>query len=132
MYKTIIGAAAVMAAGLGVTGAGAQTVRGVTDKEIVIGMHTDLSGPASFYGVSSRNAAQMRYEILNANGGVQGRKIKFIVEDTQYQVPRGVAAGQQADQSRQGLPDRRRAGHADHQCRVQGPGGGPTCRTCSR
>jgi len=92
MYKKIIGAAAVVAAGLGATTATAQTVRGVTDKEIVIGMHTDLSGPASFYGVSSRNAAQMRYEQLNAAGGVHGRKIKFIVEDTQYQVPRGVAA----------------------------------------
>jgi len=70
----------------------AQTVRGITDKEIVIGMHTDLSGPASFYGVSSRNAAQMRYDILNEQGGIHGRKIRFVVEDTQYQVPRGVAA----------------------------------------
>ncbi|MGQ3075191.1 MAG: ABC transporter substrate-binding protein, partial [Ferrovibrionaceae bacterium] len=70
----------------------AQSVRGITDKEIIIGMHTDLSGPASFYGVSSRNAAQMRYDIVNEQGGIHGRKIKFIVEDTQYQVPRGVAA----------------------------------------
>jgi branched-chain amino acid transport system substrate-binding protein len=69
-----------------------QVLRGVTDKEIVIGMHTDLSGPAAFYGVSSRNAAQMRYDLVNAQGGIHGRKIKLVVEDTQYQVPRGVAA----------------------------------------
>ncbi len=70
----------------------AQTLRGVTDKEIVLGMHTDLSGPAAFYGVSSRNAAQMRYDLVNAQGGIHGRRIKLVVEDTQYQVPRGVAA----------------------------------------
>jgi branched-chain amino acid transport system substrate-binding protein len=42
--------------------------------------------------VSSRNAAQMRYDLVNDGGGINGRKIKFVVEDTQYQVPRGVAA----------------------------------------
>ena len=28
----------------------------------------------------------MRFEELNAEGGVYGRKIRFIVEDTQYQI----------------------------------------------
>lgn len=90
--KRLIGLAALaVTAGIATAPANAQ-VRGITDKEIIIGMHTDLSGPASFYGVSSRNAAQMRYDMVNEAGGINGRKIKFIVEDTQYQVPRGVAA----------------------------------------
>src|SRR5262249_28272286 len=55
--------------------------------------HTDLSGPAATYGVSSSNAVKMRFDDLNAAGGVNGRKIKLIVEDTQYQVPRAVQAG---------------------------------------
>ena len=67
--------------------------RGVSKTEIVLGMHTDLSGPAATYGVSSSNAVKMRFDELNAAGGVHGRKIRLVVEDTQYQVPRAVQAG---------------------------------------
>ena len=70
-----------------------EETRGVTSNEIVLGMHTDLSGPAATYGVSSSNAVKMRFDEVNANGGIHGRKIKLIVEDTQYQVPRAVQAG---------------------------------------
>jgi branched-chain amino acid transport system substrate-binding protein len=70
-----------------------KETRGVTPTEIVLGMHTDLSGPAATYGVSSSNAVKMRFEEANERGGIQGRKIKLIVEDTQYQVPRAVQAG---------------------------------------
>jgi branched-chain amino acid transport system substrate-binding protein len=73
--------------------AGAAELRGVTKSEIVLGAHSDLSGPAATYGVSSTNAARMRFDEVNAAGGIHGRKIKFIVEDTQYQVPRAVQAG---------------------------------------
>src|SRR6195256_4674629 len=61
--------------------------RGVTPTEIVLGMHTDLSGPAATYGVSSSNAVKMRFDEVNDKGGIHGRKIRLIVEDTQYQVP---------------------------------------------
>ena len=71
----------------------AGEIRGVTQTEIVLGMHTDLSGPAATYGVSSSNAVKMRFDEANASGGVHGRKIKLIVEDSQYQVPRAVQAG---------------------------------------
>ena len=74
------------------TAVGDET-RGVTQNEIVLGMHTDLSGPAATYGVSSSNAVKMRFDEVNADGGIHGRKIKLIVEDTQYQVPRAVQAG---------------------------------------
>src|SRR5256886_10703146 len=67
--------------------------RGVTLGEIVLGMHTDLSGPAATYGVSSSNAVKMRFDEVNEKGGIAGRKIKLIIEDTQYQVPRAVQAG---------------------------------------
>src|SRR5215472_16978857 len=73
--------------------AGAQATRGVTPSEIVLGTHTDLSGPAATYGVSSSNAVKMRFDEANEAGGIHGRKIKLIVEDTQYQVPRAVQAG---------------------------------------
>src|SRR3974377_629797 len=86
---TMMAAAALVAVA---TAALAET-RGVTQTEIVLGMHTDLSGPAATYGVSSSNAVKMRFDEVNAAGGIHGRKIKLIVEDTQYQVPRAVQAG---------------------------------------
>ncbi|WP_178130574.1 ABC transporter substrate-binding protein [Reyranella sp. CPCC 100927] len=84
---------AVVAAALAAvaTGAYAQT-RGVTKTEITLGMHTDLSGVAATYGVSSSNAVKMRFDELNEAGGLNGRKIRFIVEDNGYQVPKAVQA----------------------------------------
>ena len=66
--------------------------RGVTDDEIVIGTHTDLSGATAIWGVGSVNAARMRIDEVNAAGGVHGRQIRYVVEDSQYQVPRAIQA----------------------------------------
>jgi len=66
--------------------------RGVTDDEIIIGSHSALSGPAAIWGVSSINTARLMFDEVNAKGGIHGRKIKFIVEDHQYQVPLAVKA----------------------------------------
>jgi branched-chain amino acid transport system substrate-binding protein len=76
---------------LGIAGASAQQ-RGVTASEIVLGMHTDLSGVAATYGVSSSNGVKMRFDEVNAAGGINGRKIRLIVEDQGYQVPKAVQA----------------------------------------
>lgn len=64
---------------------------GVTDTEIVLGTHTALSGPVSAWGIGSTEGMRMRFEEANEKG-INGRKIKFIVEDHQYQVPRAVQA----------------------------------------
>ena len=72
--------------------AAAQAQQGVTDKEIVIGTATDLSGVAAVQGVNSANAIRLAFDEINAKGGINGRKIRYIVEDTQYQVPRAVQA----------------------------------------
>ncbi len=74
------------------TGAMAQTSQGVTDKEIVIGTVTDLSGVTAVQGVNNSNAVRLAFDEANAKGGVNGRKIHYIVEDSQYQVPRAVQA----------------------------------------
>jgi len=70
----------------------ADQVRGVTDTEIVIGSITDLSGVAAVQGVNNSDAVRMAFDEANEKGGANGRKIKFIVEDNQYQVPRAVQA----------------------------------------
>ena len=70
----------------------ADPVRGVTDTEIVIGTITDLSGVTAVQGVNNSDAIRMAFDEANAKGGVHGRKIKYIVEDNQYTVPRSVQA----------------------------------------
>lgn len=70
----------------------AEPVRGVTDTEIVIGTITDLSGVTAVQGVNNSDAIRMAFDEANAKGGVHGRKIKYIVEDNQYTVPRSVQA----------------------------------------
>jgi branched-chain amino acid transport system substrate-binding protein len=70
----------------------ADSVRGVTDNEILIGTYTDLSGVTAMWGVNNSNAWRMVFDDVNAAGGINGRKIKYIVEDNQYQIPRSVQA----------------------------------------
>ena len=61
----------------------ATTVNGVTGTEILIGTFADLSGPAALLGLDAVNGARLRFDELNAAGGIHGRKIRFIAEDTQ-------------------------------------------------
>jgi branched-chain amino acid transport system substrate-binding protein len=82
--------AAFLAAGL-MTISTAQA-GGVSDDEVLIGAHTPLSGPAAIWGVASTGAAQIRFDEANNSGGVHGRQIRMIVEDSQYQVPLSVKA----------------------------------------
>ncbi|MBN8872293.1 MAG: ABC transporter substrate-binding protein [Rhodospirillales bacterium] len=89
MRKTLLAAALATAVS---APAWAETQRGVTDNEIVIGTYTDLSGVTAMWGLNNSNAYRMVFEEANAKGGIDGRKIKYIVEDNQYQVPRSVQA----------------------------------------
>jgi branched-chain amino acid transport system substrate-binding protein len=91
--KKMLGASVLLLLGALALAAVAAETRGVTKTEIVLGTHSDLSGPAATYGVSATNAIKMRFDDVNAAGGIHGRKIRYIVEDTQYQVPRAVQAG---------------------------------------
>src|SRR5271169_265019 len=84
----------VAAASLSVlaSGAFAETQRGVTDSEILVGTITDLSGVTAVQGVNNANAVRLAFDEVNEKGGINGRKIRYIVEDSQYQVPRAVQA----------------------------------------
>ena len=90
----IVFLAAIMLAGCG--GETSESAeggnRGVTDSEIVLGVYTDLSGPTAIWGVGATNAARMRFDEVNAEGGVHGRSIRYVVEDTSYQVPKAMSA----------------------------------------
>ena len=64
--------------------------RGVTKNQIVVGTHTALSGPVAGWGIDATNGVRMRFDEANEAGGIHGRKIKYIVEDSQYRVPIAV------------------------------------------
>ena len=66
--------------------------QGVSNDEIMLGMHTDLSGPVSSFGKYSVEGAKMRINEINEAGGINGRILKLVAEDHQYQVPRAVQA----------------------------------------
>ncbi|APH74762.1 branched-chain amino acid ABC transporter substrate-binding protein [Aquibium oceanicum] len=68
----------------------AQATQGVTDEEIVIGSNGDLSGIFAAFNVGAIKAAQQVFEEVNEAGGIHGRKIRFVVEDHGYQVPKAV------------------------------------------
>lgn len=60
---------------------------GVSDTEIKLGQTSPYSGPASSFGVVSR-AIVNYFKMINAAGGVNGRKINFITLDDAYSAPK--------------------------------------------
>lgn len=65
---------------------------GITPGEIRVGSLQDLSGPIATLGVHFRNGTQMRFDEENARGGVHGRQLRLLVEDTGYDPKRAVLA----------------------------------------
>jgi branched-chain amino acid transport system substrate-binding protein len=91
--RGLLQAAAIALVGLyGGTATAAEQVHGVSDTEILIGTVTDLSGVTAIQGVNNANAIRLLFDEANAKGGINGRKIRYIVEDSQYQIPRAVQA----------------------------------------
>lgn len=70
----------------------AQAEQGVTDDSITLGMHTDLSGPLAIWGAPATNGVRLRFDEANEAGGVHGRTINLIVEDTKYEVAMAARA----------------------------------------
>ncbi|MDT7836700.1 ABC transporter substrate-binding protein [Aquabacterium sp. OR-4] len=75
------------------TSAQAQT-QGVSKTEILVGTIQDLSGPLAGYGKQARNGMQLRVDEINEQGGIAGRKVKLLVEDSGYDPKRAVLATQ--------------------------------------
>jgi branched-chain amino acid transport system substrate-binding protein len=62
---------------------------GASDTEIKIGNIMPYSGPASAYGVIGKTEAAY-FNKINAEGGINGRKISFITYDDGYSPPKAV------------------------------------------
>ncbi len=62
---------------------------GATDTEITIGNIMPYSGPASAYGVIGKTE-EAYFNKINNEGGINGRKIKFVSYDDGYSPPKAV------------------------------------------
>src|SRR5947207_2543406 len=62
---------------------------GATDTEITIGNIMPYSGPASAYGVIGKTE-EAYFNKINNEGGINGRKIKFVTYDDGYSPPKAV------------------------------------------
>ena len=69
----------------------AHAQQGVTDTEVLIGSNQDMSGIFAAFGGPAVKAAQIKFDEVNEAGGIHGRKIRFIVEDHAYQMPKAIA-----------------------------------------
>ncbi|AAV95125.1 ABC transporter substrate-binding protein [Ruegeria pomeroyi] len=86
MIKGLLAATALTAA----AGLASAETQGVTDDEVVIGAVNDLSGIFAAVGVPATKGANVYFDKVNAAGGVHGRKIRYVVEDHGYQMPRAM------------------------------------------
>src|SRR5450432_3512527 len=88
-----LGAFTAALAVLAATGSGALAQKkydiGATDTEIKIGNIMPYSGPASAYGVIGKTE-EAYFRKINAEGGINGRKITFISYDDTYSPPKTV------------------------------------------
>ena len=87
---------AVLSAAFGLLAASSSSVlaqkkydTGATDTEIKIGNIMPYSGPASAYGVIGKTE-EAYFKKINAEGGINGRKINFISYDDAYSPPKTV------------------------------------------
>lgn len=77
----------------------AQVTNGVSANEILIGTIQDLSGPVAALSKESLSGMRMRFDEANAAGGINGRKVRLLVEDSGYDTKKGMMAAQKLVQS---------------------------------
>src|ERR1700750_1011270 len=54
----------------------------MTESLIKVGLIADQTGPLSFVGVANANVAKMVVNDINAKGGLLGRQVEVIIEDS--------------------------------------------------
>lgn len=66
----------------------ALAVRGVTDKEIKLGMSAAFSGPSRELGLNMKLGLETAFQMINDAGGVHGRKLALVALDDGYEATR--------------------------------------------
>lgn len=91
--RDFLAAAAAAGTSLVLPGTAGAT-QGVSKNEILIGSLLDLSGPVVSLGKGILNGMVFRAEQINARGGIHGRKLRIVAEDTGYDPKKGVLGAQ--------------------------------------
>ena len=90
--KLITVSAVLAALSLAVTAVPAQAAEvGVTSTGIKLGMTLPMTGTASLGYNKIPGAAKAYFDYLNANGGINGRKVTLVVKDDRYVPTEAVA-----------------------------------------
>ena len=84
----------IAVAALAVAGTTFAQTQGVTKDEIILGSIQDLSGPIAGFGKQVRLGMMLRVDEINEQGGINGRKIRLLVEDSAYDPKKAVLAAQ--------------------------------------
>lgn len=89
LTKFVIALAVVAA--LGTTAVGQPAERGVTPTEIVLATSMPMSGPAALWGTGVGGGIDAWLRHINDQGGIHGRRFRFLIRDDAYLPPRAVA-----------------------------------------
>src|ERR1035438_1053404 len=92
-HKMLAGGAicalAAVVAGCGSSNS-SSSVPGVTSTSITFGTHQPLTGPAAPGYSEIATASQAFFDYLNAQGGINGRKINLIIKNDEYNPAKTV------------------------------------------
>jgi branched-chain amino acid transport system substrate-binding protein len=88
--RTILTTASLLLAGALCAGSAQAADPGITDTEILIGDVEPLTGPPALLGVAASIGHKIAIAEANNSGGINGRKIKYILEDDGYVTARTI------------------------------------------
>ena len=91
----ICAVAAVLVAGCGSSSSSSSSAPGVTSTSVTFGTPQPLTGPAAPGYSEIAPASQAFFEYLNAQGGINGRKIHLIIKNDEYNPTQTVAVTHQ-------------------------------------
>ena len=87
-----------------------------SDRPIKVGVIADQTGPLSFVGLANANVARMVIGDINAKGGLLGRHVELILEDSATND--SVAAGKATKLVEHDHVDRSEERRVGKECRL--------------
>src|ERR1044072_3047299 len=90
MIKHLAAAALLLTTACLATGPAAAADPGITDSETQLGYVGPLTGPPALLGVAASIGHKIAIAEANAAGGINGRKIKYVLEDDGYVTARTI------------------------------------------
>src|ERR1700733_3979975 len=84
--------ATLFAIGLSITTAHSQETQGVTDTEVKVGSFGPFAGPAFLFGKIAMNGIDVVFDKVNADGGINGRKLVLVREDDSCRAEGAISA----------------------------------------